>query len=1061
MSDKLFNANKLYTQGNQEYKICHYEQALTCYDEALKIQKKLLGEQHLDTANSYNEMGLTYYVLGKYFRALEHFKKALEIRQSILKLDHQDIATSYNNVGFIYDAIGDHENALKYLEKALEIQIAILGEFHQDTARSYNNIGSIYDALGNFNLSLEYYKKALNIRIKLFGEVAKDTANSYNNIGLVYFKLGNYDLALEYYQKALKIKDITGDHRISVAIYYNNLASVYSEICNYQKALQLIEKSLEIRISIFGIHHIETATVYNNLGSTYWILDKYNQAVFYTEKALTIQKRVFGESHLSTATSYDNIGMIKRDIGDYKESHINLKKALAIRHNLLGHKHLTLAVSYNNLGLLSLDLHEYKNALMYYVKTLDITKKSLGEEHPYTALAYNNLGAVYEKSGKYEKSLKYYKKALDIREKTNDINHPDTAISYNNIGYVLWCLGNYEKALGYMVKALNIQKEKFGENHSDVALSYKNISLVFFSIGKYKKAYEKLLKSILIEKNRKKDIFSTINNRKKILFLKNKSTDLTILFHRANIYIQELKKEVDNQKIKKQIYALHLQEKGSFQDEETFLGIIYANTKDQDLKAKIESLRGLKYQYAKLLNEMTGDEREKQRINALKKKISKLEQYLSEHIQRFKQETEFDNITHKDIAKDLKEDELFIDFAEGEKNYYFFTLNHKAKLEFVEMSQDDTEKIQKNITEFRKNIKERIESTNEYEINEIEKESTEILKALYDLIINKYLKEHIKEYKKLTISPDGRLNLLPFDALYDGKEYLLNTKKIYYISSGRELIRINRFGMSNKEDQEKIVVFADPDYDYEQEQEQEVSSSSDENKDSDDTTDFRTTRAVTKFTNCKPLPWTKEEANVIKQIFTEQSRIYIEKEANEKYFSETTDAHILHISTHGIVAQNDKEKEPLLKTALALTGYNTSIKQEKDYGVMTGLKIASMDLNNTELVVLSACETAIGESDNVIGVSSLSRAFMIAGAKSTIASLWEVEDKSTKEFFELFYHKIQTQTNYAKAFKETQREMYHKLKNTKNHPLYWAGFSFFGRCDILLPTLKFGIESTV
>ena len=1034
-------------QGNQEYKICHYQQALTSYTEALKIQKKLVGEQHPDTAKSYNEMGLTYYMLGKYSSALEYFKKALDIRQSILKVDHPDIATSYNNVGSIYDAIGDSKSALKYLDKALKLQIVILGEYHQDTATSYNNIGSIYDALGNFNLSLEYYEKALNIRIKLFGKISKDTANSYNNIGFVYFKLGNYDLALEYYQKALKIKDIPGDHRISVAIYYNNLASVYSEICNYEKALQLIEKSLEIRISIFGMHHIETAIAYNNLGSTYWILDKYNQALCYAEKALTIQKRVLGESHLSTATSYDNIGMIKRDIGDYKESYVNLKKALEIRHSLLKSKHLTLAVSYNNLGLLSLDLHECKNALMYYAKTLDITKKSLGEEHSYTALAYNNLGAVYEKAAKYEKSLKFYKKALNIREKSNDINHPDTAVSYNNIGYVLWCLSDYDQALGYMGKALNIQKEKFGENHSDVALSYKNISLVFFSIGEYKKAYEKLFKSILIEKNRKKDIFSTMDNRKKILFLKNKSTDLTILFHRAHIYIVELKKEANNQKIKeikKQIYTRHLQEKGSYQDEETFLGIIYANTKDQNLKDKIKELKRLKYQYAKLLNEMTGDESEKQRINVLKEKISKLEQYLSEHIQRFKQEAEFDTITHKDIAKDLKADELFIDLAEGEKNNYFFTLNHKAKLEFVEISQDDTEKIQKNITEFRENIKERIESSNEYEISEIEKESTEILKALYGLIINKYLKEHIKEYKKLTISPDGRLNLLPFDALYDGKEYLLNTKEIYYISSGRELIRINRFGTSDKEEQDKIVVFADPDYDYEQDQ--EVSSSSDENEDSDDTADSRSNRAVTKFTNCKALPWTKEEANVIKQIFTEQSRVYVEKEANEEHFSETTDAHILHISTHGIVTQNDKEKEPLLKTALALTGYNTSVKQQKDYGVMTGLKIASMNLNNTELVVLSACETAIGESDNVIGVSSLSRAFMIAGAKSTIASLWEVEDKSTKEFFELFYHKIriQTQTNYAKAFKETQREMYHKLKNTKNHSLYWAGFAFWG-----------------
>jgi len=111
---------------------------------------------------------------------------------------------------------------------------------------------------------------------------------------------------------------------------------------------------------------------------------------------------------------------------------------------------------------------------------------------------------------------------------------------------------------------------------------------------------------------------------------------------------------------------------------------------------------------------------------------------------------------------------------------------------------------------------------------------------------------------------------------------------------------------------------------------------------------------------------------------------------------------------------------------------------------MTGLKIASLDLHKTELVVLSACETAVGNNDNIVGVSSLSRAFMMAGAKSTIASLWEVEDTSTKEFFEHFYEKVKTYKNYAEVFKQTQREIYQQYQKDKAHPLFWAGFSFFG-----------------
>jgi len=215
-------------------------------------------------------------------------------------------------------------------------------------------------------------------------------------------------------------------------------------------------------------------------------------------------------------------------------------------------------------------------------------------------------------------------------------------------------------------------------------------------------------------------------------------------------------------------------------------------------------------------------------------------------------------------------------------------------------------------------------------------------------------------------------------------------------------------------------------------------------KGKDDFGSRRGSRAVRKFDRGKPLKGTKEEAEAIQRIFKEESRLYTKIEANEEYLKEQDNSYILHIATHGIVVKNNEEKEPLLKIALALTGYNTSIKNQQDYGILTGLKIASLNLNNTQLVVLSACETAVGNNDNVLGVSSLNRAFMIAGAKSTIASLWEVEDKGTKEFFEHFYQKAKTQMNYAEVFKQTQREMYQKNKANKDHPLFWAGFAFFG-----------------
>ena len=180
-----------------------YEEAKGLVEQSLIFnntsQKNIELEAHLlnDLGNLFGELGLNK-------KQLDYFEKALKIRTELLGENHPDTATSWNNIGGAYAALGDHKKELDCFEKALKIQTRILGENHPDTTRSLSNVGSAYGDLGDHKKQLDYHEKALKIRTELLGENHPDTATSLHNTGWAYGNLGDHKKQLDYFEKALK-----------------------------------------------------------------------------------------------------------------------------------------------------------------------------------------------------------------------------------------------------------------------------------------------------------------------------------------------------------------------------------------------------------------------------------------------------------------------------------------------------------------------------------------------------------------------------------------------------------------------------------------------------------------------------------------------------------------------------------------------------------------------------------------------------------------------------------------------------------------------------------------
>jgi CHAT domain-containing protein len=296
--------------------------------------------------------------------------------------------------------------------------------------------------------------------------------------------------------------------------------------------------------------------------------------------------------------------------------------------------------------------------------------------------------------------------------------------------------------------------------------------------------------------------------------------------------------------------------------------------------------------------------------------------------------------------------------------------------------------------------------------------TAELGKAVHDLTFGK-LTRALGSAKHVLIAPDGALNVVPFAALHDGKQYLVSQYTFTYLTSGRDLLR---FGVRSNAKSSGPIIFADPDF---------------SGAKNSTTAPTRRSRAMQGLT-WKRLPGTAQEAEALEKSLTGVT-IYRDKQATESTLKSLHAPRILHLATHGFfLSDADATVEnPLLRSGLVFAGAN-ALSSGSDDGVVTALEAAGLDLRGTRLVVMSACETGVGKITNGDGVYGLRRAFVIAGAESLVMSLWEVDDAATRDLMDGYYKKLKAGVGRSAALQAIQQEMHAITKYA--HPYYWASF---------------------
>ena len=963
---------------------------------------------------------------------------------------------------------GKYSTAIPLAESVLTIREKVLGQEHPLVAESLNNLAGLYKKQGNYQKAESLYQRSLAINEKVLGPEHPDVAQSLNNLALLYREQGNYQKAESLYQHSLAIDEkVLGQEHPDFALTLDNLAELYEAQGNYQKAEPLYKRSLAIKEKVLGKEHPSVATSLNNLAGFYDAQGNYREAEPLLQRSLAIREKVLGPEHPSVANSLNNLAALYDAQGNYQKAESLYQRSLAIREKVLGPKHPDVAQSLNNLAALYDAQKCYQKAEPLYQRSLAIREKVLGPEHPDVAQSLNNLALLYQQQGNYQKAEFLLQRSLAILEKLLGQEHPDVATRLNNLALLYKEQGNYQKAEPLFQHSLAIVEKVLGKEHPLVALSLNNLASLYWAKGDITHATDFLRRGLAVEDKNLALIFAVGSEQRKQNYAK------TFTLTTNAIIALSLQEGTNNPQIARYALATLLRRKGLVLD--AVAGSIQTLrsqfTSQPETQKLFDQWLTVQQQLSQLVYRGQGKQSPSQYqadFQKLQDEKERLEETISTQSSVFRNATQ--PVELEAIQAKIPKDAALVEIVQyqpynpkakpsqsrGKKHYAAAVLHSTGEPRWVDLGEAAT--IDKSIASMRTAL------TTQSGNRGIDVTPTNGAKAqpqiqqlarTVDQLVMTPIRPLLGNARHLLLSPDGQLTLIPFEALVDEQgKYLIQRYAFSYLTTGRDLLHFD----SEAHSRSAPVVFANIDYD-QQYNPVAAKPKSNDIRGSDDRRSLD--MATIQFPALKN---TLEEATTIKAIFPE-TKLFLSQQATQTAIKQLHAPSILHLATHGFflpdkevklvtdeVGQQPKAlnlENPLLRSGIALAGANkhNQAPSGANDGILTALQVAGLDLHGTQLVVLSACETGLGDVRVGDGVYGLRRALVIAGSETQILSLWIVSDEGTKELMVKYYQGLKNGLGRHEALRSAQLEL---LSNPKyQHPYYWASFVPSGNWTML------------
>ncbi|GAB4488807.1 MAG: CHAT domain-containing protein [Raineya sp.] len=752
---------------------------------------------------------------------------------------------------------------------------------------------------------------------------------------------------------------------------------------------------------------------YNLLGIIFWQEGNNNLALEYIEKGLEVRQK---NNSSEVAASYNDLGLIYQNI-DAATAIAFYEKSLESYKTRLPSIHAKNAILFSNIGIIKLSQQEYTEAQVNFEKAQSIWQKIYpNKSHPSEAFVINNLGRVFLAKKQYNTANQYFTKALKIYQDNYGTKHPEIATTLNFIAEAYYQSSDFKNALIYSQEALIANSNNFNSKNLAQNPNLKDI----FGVNTF--LYSLTLKAEALEGQ-------YVNKSVRLADLKN----ALLCLYTADTLLNNLRQQASSKADKlllgqtaAQIYQQAIKVCNLLATETQQYKKYYSQAFYFSEKAKaIVLLEAISESKAKNFGNIPTDllkEEESLRINisyieqqiALKPAESELYQYKTELFELNRKYEEFQKnleknypdyyqlkysskpVTITQLQSKLDKGTLILDYVIGNEQIFIFVIDHK-KIQLLTFTKSPD-----------------FETDVTYLLNAIRfgslKPFTQMAHKLYKAIFPKNIGKRIKQ---IVIIQDGKLAMLPMETLLSKP---VHTDKNSDFGSFPYLVKQWAFSYAYS----ATLWFQNA---------QENSPSSQE---------ITLIAPVNFEENIAPLPGTEKEVQAIAAVCREKKfkvNTLLRQEAKEQAlkFLQLDKLSVLHFATHGLINEDSPELSQIFLG-----------KSEEEDGNLFAGEIFNLRLN-ADLVTLSACEVGLGKLSKGEGLIGLGRAFLYAGAKNLLLSLWRVSDESTARLMILFYtQKLANNNNsYAQALREAKLQLLQEKDYAK--PYYWAAFLILGR----------------
>ncbi|MBL7852796.1 MAG: CHAT domain-containing protein [Cyclobacteriaceae bacterium] len=1063
-------------QSNGDYVTADrfYRQALSLADSLKRVDSKVV---------SLRSLGGLYFGWGKKEAAFRFKRQALQLARQ-QPFPSLAIANAEFELGALHRLVFQFDSALFFYKR---VQTAYLHEFgtrSTEYASILYQLAQTYYYLGTTDSTETILKRRLEI-FKMINPKSVSMASGLFHLGEYYGNVGNVKEAEKLFLQSYNLEsDLTGP-TLSLAGKLGSIGWFHMNLGNYTDAEKYYKQAMAMVESINGKECVQYGARLNEMGTLYKLKGLYAKSEDLLTQYLQIEERKRGPGSSGYAIAKNNLGSLYDVMGLESKALQYYLEAAKINEAIYGRDSEEFAFYASNAAGAYRDLKNYKKADSLYAMVVAIRSKYFGPHHPKTIGTISSLALFEKLRGRYQQSSAYYDAVIENRKRAYGDQNLNTLYAVEGKGDLLTKMGSYRESVALLQSVIPVYKASLGENHPSYSGINRKLGVNFLNQRDFKSAARYFKTMLDVRFFQIDKTFSSLTERQREDFYAAIKLDFNLfnafaLIASAKVdYLGKSNPTPDTGLIE-DLYNNQIATKALLLSSTARLRKQIISGSDKVLKEKFFEWEKLKaqlasyYQKGEAKAEEVETSTKKAIRDSLEFQVDKLERELSIKSERFAKAEDKKRYTWKDIQQKLKPGEAAIEIIRIQKyGHEGWTIDGSDPKEPRYANHDLTDTIVYAALVVTPQTLAGPELVLFPEGNAME---TSFLKVYQNSIYQreddlqsygrfwKPIAEHpsVKgKVKKIFLSPDGIYNQISINSLKNPatRQFVVDEMDVQLVTNSRDILVAKKADELNY----YCLFIGNPSF-------YAVKKLT---KSAPGTQSYSLTRGGT----LSSLPGAEREVDLIGDLLDSassswQKDILKGKEATEQRIKTMDNPRVLHIATHGFFEQSagvpgtrgavvevDDSKSvasgpqlnPMLASGLFLGGGGDALASlktfdyellDRDDGILTAYEAMNLNIENTELVVLSACETGLGEVSNGEGVYGLQRALRVAGANSIVMSLWSVSDDATMVLMHDFYKYWLASGDKQAAFRKAQLA----VRNTPkfSHPFFWSAFVMVG-----------------